>query len=107
MTGMKKTLTGVFVNFPSEIRECPLFAFSEEQKPCKKGPLKKGVKKGPFTVFFSIPIQFSKSAQGPPQHPGLMRPVAARRPKRARMGPALPQHAQLLRPRPTQNRPRR
>ena len=38
----KKTLSEIFVNFPSEIRECPVFAFSEEQKPCLKGPSKKG-----------------------------------------------------------------
>ena len=51
MTGMKKALTGIFVNFPSESCECPLFAFSEEQKPCKKGPWKKGWKNALHCFF--------------------------------------------------------
>ena len=38
MTQIKKTKSEIFVIFSSEIRECPFFAFSEEQKPCKKVP---------------------------------------------------------------------
>ena len=51
MTLIKKTKSEIFVIFSSEICVCPFFAFSEEQKPCKKGPCKKGVQKRPFTVF--------------------------------------------------------
>ena len=48
MTLIKKTWSAIFVIFHSEIRECPFFAFSEDQKPCKKGFVQKmGAKKGP------------------------------------------------------------
>ena len=45
----------IFVIFSSEIRECPFFSFSEDQKPRKKGPPQKNgplaQKNGSLTDF--------------------------------------------------------
>ena len=46
-----KTQSGIFVNFRPEFRECPFFAFRGTKNRAKKGPCKKGVQKGPSTVF--------------------------------------------------------
>ena len=60
MTQIKKTLSEIFVDFPSEIRDCPFFCvFGGAKTEQKRAPPKKGGKKEP-----PLHIKYPAAASG-------------------------------------------